>query len=728
MPDNLTLPETLRRAYSAFNAGRFGEVEVICQRIVDAQPDHFDALHLLAIAQSRLGKTSVALANFDRALSVQPDSAEALCNRGIALHRLGRLDEAVAAFDRAIVIRPDFALPLSNRGVVLHDLKRYQEAVAAYDRALAAQPDLAEAHSNRGNSLQALKRYEEAVASYDRALAARPDYAAALANRGNALCAMHRFDEALASYDRALALATNDPEVPFNRGNALHEMERFDEALASYDRALAMRPHYAEALTNRGNTLQKLGRMAEALASHDRALALQPAYLPALSNRGGVLREMRRFEEALASYDRALANEPDHAEILINRGNVLQNLRRFEEALASYDRALALRSDHVSALSNRGGALYGMGRLDDAMASLDQALTIKPDHAEALISRGNFLTNLKRFDEAVVSYRRAFASERHAAEAHFSESLCRLLTGDFERGLEQYEWRWETPRGRKDKRDFTQPLWLGADDISGKTVLLHAEQGLGDTLQFCRYAPLIAARGARVILEVQEPLRTLMDNLDGPETIIARGEPLPAFDVHCPLLSLPLAFQTRLETIPAAVPYLRASPQAIADWRQRLGRAGRMRRPAVGLAWSGLSTGSTSYSRSVPLRALLPLLDADATFVSLQKEVPAEDMALLNERTDIRHFGAELRDFSDTAALVTNLDLVISIDTSVAHLAGALGRPVWVLLPYDADWRWLLDRADSPWYPTARLFRQAETRDWDPVITRLCEALEPFRF
>jgi tetratricopeptide (TPR) repeat protein len=724
MPSNLTLTQALRRAYSSLNAGKFDEVEAICRRIVETKPDHFDALHLLAIAQSRLGRTTAALASYDRALAVRPNSAEALCNRGIALRGLGRLEEALAALDSALVVQPDSALTLSNRGVVLHELKRYEEAVASYERALMAQPDHIEALSNRGNSLQALNRYGEALASYDKALALRPDYAVVLANRGNALCVMQRFEEALANYDRALALQTNNPETSFNRGNALYEMERFEEAVASYDRALAMRPHYAEALTNRGNALHKLGRLAAALASYDRALALRSDYVPALSNRGDVLHGMRRFDEALMSFDRALAIEPDKAETLINRGNTLQNLRRFDEALASYDRALALQPDYVPALSNRGGALFGMGRLDEALVSLDRALAIKPDHAEALIGRGAFLTNLKRFDEAMASYRDAFASKHHAAEAHFSESLCRLLTADFERGLEQYEWRWKTPRGRKEKREFTQPLWLGSEDIAGQTILLHSEQGLGDTLQFCRYVPMVAGRGARVIFEVQEPLRTLMGSLDGPEKVIARGEPLPAFDMQCPLLSLPLALHTRLDTIPAVVPYVKASPQAVMAWQRRLGS---MRRPAIGLAWAGLSTRIASYTRWIRLQTLLPLFDTDATFVSLQKQIPAEDAALAGERSDLRHFGAELQDFSDTAALVANLDLVISVDTSVAHLAGALGRPVWVLLPHDADWRWLLDRDDSPWYPTARLFRQDETRRWDAVVTRLVAAVAALR-
>ena len=261
------------------------------------------------------------------------------------------------------------------------------------------------------------------------------------------------------------------------------------------------------------------------------------------------------------------------------------------------------------------------------------------------------------------------------------------------------------------KRNFTQPQWFGHENIAGKTILLPAEQGFGDTIQFCRYVPLVAARGARVILEVQEPLSELMTSLTGASQIVSKGDPLPDFDIHCPLLSLPLAFGTRLETIPSAVPYLRASSQAVMNWDTRLGPK---RRPRMALPGLVEPTHPNDHNRSIGLGALLPLLDIDATFVSLQKDVRTEDATVLKERSDLLHFGDALKDFSDTAALISNLDLVISVDTSVAHLAGALAKPVWVLLPFIPDWRWLLDRADSPWYPTARLFRQ------DPSMTGVC--------
>jgi tetratricopeptide (TPR) repeat protein len=533
--------------------------------------------------------------------------------------------------------------------------------------------------------------------------------------------ALGKKTEALESYGRAVNLRGDHPEVLSNRGVTLHELERFEEALGSYDRALAVRPDYAEALSNRGNTLRSLNRLDEAVASYDRALAARPDYAEAHCNRGAALQAHHRFDEAIASYDRALAIRPDFVAAICNRGGALQQLGRFDDALASYDRALTFAPNHAEALSNRGVTLQRRKRFEDALASYDRALTVRPNYAEALCNRGVTLHEMRRFDEALASYAEALAARPDYAEAHFNEGLSRALIGDYERGLQKFEWRWRAEQSDQ-RRDFRQPLWLGADDIAGKTILLHAEQGFGDTIQFARYVPMVAARGARVILEVQKPLRRLMEGLAGATDIVAGGEPLPAFDLHCPLLSLPLAFGTRPEAIPAATPYLRAPSREMEGWKQRLGHG---RRPIIGLAWSG---GPTLRHRSMKLKALLPLLDSDrdATFVSLQKEVPSEDLPALKNQSSLAHFGHELSDFADTAAVVSQLDLVISVDSAVAHLAGALAKPVWVLVPFVPDWRWQFDGDDSPWYPTARLFRQDESRAWDRVIARLRAALSEF--
>jgi len=348
---------------------------------------------------------------------------------------------------------------------------------------------------------------------------------------------------------------------------------------------------------------------------------------------------------------------------------------------------------------------------------------IRPGDAEILSNRGLVLQDMMWFGEALASYDRALTVRPDFAAARHNEALCRLLMGDFERGWKMHESRWETKQLKAKRRHFSQPLWLGSTGFAGKTILLHAEQGLGDTIQFCRYVPRVAKRGGRVVLEVQRPLHELMRTLAGTAEIVSAGDPLPDFDVHCPLLSLPSAFGTERETIPSAMPYLEAPSSAVMDWATRL-RAKRGAR--IGLAWAGNPGHNNDHNRSIGLARLLPLLDIDATFISLQKDVRAEDASVLADRSDLLHFGDALTDFCDTAALISNLDLVIAADTSVAHLAGALGKPVWVLLPLVPDWRWLLDRTTSPWYPTARLFRQDDTRRWDRVIGRVREALGDF--
>ena len=379
----LNLSEVFSRAISAYSSGKLVEAEQLCQQVINTKPAPFDALHLLAVVQSRLGKKDKALASYDRALKVQPTSAEALFNRGWTLHELKRFAEALASYDRALKVRPDLAEVFCNRGLTLHELKRFEEALASYDRALKVRPDYAEALCNRGLTLHELKGFEEALASYDRALMLWPDSAELLSNRGLALHELKRFEQALVSYERALALQPDYAEAFSNRGATLHELKQFAEALASYDRALALRPHHAEAFCNRGLTLHELKRFSEALASYDGALKLRPDFAEALSNRGLTLHELKRFEQALASYDRALKARPDYAEAFSNRGVTLHELKRFDEALASYDRALKLRSDYADALSNRGNTLKKLQSFEEALASYDRALAVAPDHAYA---------------------------------------------------------------------------------------------------------------------------------------------------------------------------------------------------------------------------------------------------------------------------------------------------------------------------------------------------------
>jgi tetratricopeptide (TPR) repeat protein len=556
-------------------------------------------------------------------------------------------------------------------------------------RLLAARADHFAALNLLGIITAQTQRVEEAAHLLGRAVAANPAQAPAHNNYGNVLKQLKRFDEALASYERALAIKPAYPEALNNRGLALQELKRLDEALACYDQALAVRPINAEALYNRGNALQELKRLEEALASYERALAIKPDYAEALNNRGNALQELRRFDEALASYDQALAVQPDHAETLISRGNALQELKRFDEALASYDQALGLRPNHAEALCNRGLALQGLKRLDEAFACFDQALAVKPDHTEATFSRG----------------------------------IAALLIGDFSAGWSGYESRWDKKGAPKRKLVAPFPHWKG-ESIADKKIIVYEEQGIGDVIQFSRYLRLLTALGAQVTFFVRPNLLGLMRSLDEALRVLMVYPAGESFDYQSALLSLPLGFGTSLATIPADTPYLRAEPERVRKWTDRIGKQGFK----IGIAWQGNKAAKIDNGRSFALVEFLGVSQIpNVRLISLQKNEGVEQLRDLPDGMQVEtlgdNFDADDDAFLDTAAVMENLDLVISSDTAIAHLAGALGRPVWVALRHVPDWRWLLDRTDSAWYPTMRLFRQRTRDDWRGVFSEIEAAL-----
>ncbi|HVX91659.1 MAG TPA: tetratricopeptide repeat protein [Xanthobacteraceae bacterium] len=549
------------------------------------------------------------------------------------------------------------------------------------------------------------------------ARAGRERAAAQAIGEAMALHRQGRLDEAERRYSGVL----HDHPDDFD---ALHllgvlKLQRGDpvEALRLIGAALEVRPRSADALSNYAAVLEALDRRADALVHYERALAIDPGHVDALYNRGHALQQDGRLEDALACYDKVLAAQPHHVRALNNRGVALHRLGRAAEALASLDRALSFAPDFVEALANRGDQLQDLDRDAEALASLDRALALDPRHVRARNNRGSALVRLGRPADALPDFEAALAVDPQFAEARLNCAIAQLMLGQFRTGWENYEWRSRTRRLAALDRPFAVPRWTGAEPLAGRTILLHAEQGLGDTIQFVRYAPLVARRGARVVLEVQAPLRTLMTGLEDVDTVLVRGEPLPPFDLHCPLLSLPFAFGTEVATIPAHVPYLQAPSERIAAWRDRIAP---LPRPRVGLAWSGSPAHRDDRNRSIALARLAPLLAVpDVRFVSLQTGTRAADRATLAQLPQVVPLADGFRDFADTAAVIAQLDLVISVDTAVAHLAGALGRPVWVLLPFYPDFRWLLGREDSPWYSTARLWRQPRSGDWDSVIDRV---------
>lgn len=746
--------QRLKHALALQQQGQFAQASDIYIAILKADPNQVDALHLLGLTAFQSGNFQAADALISKAIAIQPDCAYFYSNRGNALKELQQPDAAAADYQRAIQLKPDYAEAHSNYGNLLQTLRQFDAAVACYDRAIQIKPDYAQACFNRGNALNALAQHDAAIKSFDQAIAIRPGYAEAWYNRGNALQFITQYEAAIVSFERAIALRANYPEAWANRGVALKALGLLNAAVASFDQAIALRPHYAEAWSNRGVALQTQGQLNEALASYDQAIAFKPDYAEAYSNRGFVLKELRQFDAALASCDQAIRLKPDYAEAYCNRGNTLeelqqfeaaqachqqaiqlrpdfaqawsnqgntlQKLRQFDAALASYERALTLKPDYGQAWSNRSIALMALNRLDAALESCDRALALMPDCAEAHTNRGNILQKRMQLDAAISSYDRAIQLKPDDAETWFNKSLAVLLSGDFENGWQLYEWRWIKTSFAAPPRNFSQPLWLGKEPLEGKTILLHSEQGLGDTIQFCRYTTLVAAQGARVILEAPASLIALLGSLTGVAEWVEQGKPLPAFDYHCPLLSLPLAFKTRMDSIPAPARYLHADADKQEYWKLRLGKK---TRPRIGLSWSGNRLNLNNHNRSLPLALLMQFLPADFQYVCLQKEVPERDRAALQSQTNMLYLGGELNDFADTAALCELMDLVITVDTSVAHLSGATGTPTWVLLCFAPDWRWLTDRGDSPWYPSVKLYRQTRTDDWSPVLSRLSDDL-----
>jgi tetratricopeptide (TPR) repeat protein len=519
------------------------------------------------------------------------------------------------------------------------------------------------------------------------------------------------------------AAAKASPSRPIDIAQALklHGEGRLDDAERIYSAILAAAPEHHDAQHLLGVIRHQQGRNVEALRLIGAALKAVPDCADILNNHGRVLAALSRHEEALARFAEALAIDADHLHALSNRADTLVRLNRDEEALAVYQAVLTLKPAHIGTLNKCGGLNVRLGRIAAALACYDEALAAEPACAELHINKGKAFRAVNRFAEALACFAAAAAVEPGSVEAHWNAGLVRLRLGEFEDGWRDYEWRWRKADWAGLKRDFSAPLWLGGEQIEGKTILLHAEQGLGDTIQFVRYAPLLARRGAVVILECQPDLTGLLRHVEGVAHIVARGEALPAFDLHCPLLSLPLAFGTRLETVPDAVPYIAAPNASMHKWTDRLAA---MSRPRVGIAWAGNPAHRNDHNRSIALRSFAPILACDGVqFVSLQKAPSVAERAELEQFAKVASLAGEIGDFADTAGIVAQLDLVIAVDTSVAHLAGAMAKAVDLLVPFSSDWRWLIGRDDSPWYPTMRLHRQTTIGDWRSPIERVRERL-----
>ena len=634
-----------------------------------------------ALDHIRSGALDEAIGIFQAVLTSNPLDADAIHLWGVAADAKGNAQLAIDLIRKALAIR-EMASYRSNLGLALSHLGQHEAAIAEYRRAVELEPDYPEAMSNLGISLEALRRSAEAEQAYRTAIALRPGYAEAWGNLGNTLRAQGRNEEAVAAYRQALAHNPAAQQAPL--GNALRSLGRTGEAEAAFRADVSNHPGSADALNNLAAILGENDRVEEAAALLPQITAMQPNFAEAHANLGQVLQRLGRLEEAVAACSRALELRPDYPEALTNLGNALRLLNRLPEAEAALRRALAQRPTDVGCYNNLAITLQAQDRPYEALGVLDLAAALDPSDPET----------------------------------HHHRAMLLLRLGRFAEGWEDYEWRFQIKQSGDAYKHFAGQTGWDGGPLEGRTILLVPEQGLGDSIQFARYAPLLCGKGARVVLGAQRPLTRLFRSLAGDIEIVGTGEPLPRYDTHCPLLSLPRALGTTLETIPAAVPYLSAEPEAVTGWAERL----RVQEPGlrVGLVWAGNPQHLGDRQRSIPVEALAPLLrHAAIRWFSLQVGERSADR-LADEIDDL---SPGLSDFAETAAAIAGLDLVITVDTSVAHLAGALGRPVWVLLPFVPDWRWLRTGTASPWYPTMRLFRQDERRNWEPAVANVSAAL-----
>ena len=560
----------------------------------------------------------------------------------------------------------------------------------------------------------------DAELSCRQALALDSDHADTLHLMGLLSLRAEQYDHAVDWISRAIRREPK-PVYLTSLGTCLSKQGQREEALQVFDKAVQLKPDDANLWRDLGNALGELGRTDEAILSFRHVLELDPQHWEAANQCGILLHRLSRLEESLSCLNLCDALRPNHVPTLQMRAACLSSLKRPEEALELCHKSHALEPGDAGICNNLGIVLRSLGRDDEALPWFDQALALRPNFRDALHNKAAALAKLRRFREAFAIYERLRIDDPNDTPAYLAIAQLHLLMGNFEAGWAAREARWKIVRNYP---RFQQPMWLGQESLEDKTILIAADEGLGDTIQFVRYVPMVAARGARVILVIQDPLHPLLSKLSGVSQCLPMSavSNFPPFDLHCPIMSLPLAFGTRLDTIPSSTSYLPPPEDGrVRAWRKRLGAHDRLR---VGLCWAGNPRQPDDHNRSIPLHIFSCLLDIDATFISLQKETKPKDRAALQEMAGIIDMTAGLSDFAETAALLDCLDLVISVETSVAHLAGALGRPTWTLLCYTPDHRWLLDRDDSPWYPTMRLFRQTSPGDWRGVFERVRSALE----
>ncbi len=683
-----TIAEALNHAASLHRAGDLDQAEGIYRQILAVDPSSADAWHLLGLVAHTRGAHAIAAEFIGRAIVC--DGAQPSFHHHLAEVHLagGKLELAEQSCRQALRLNPQLATAHNTLGVILNQQGRSADAATSFERAIEINPSFTLAYVNWGATLHGLGRSDQGIAACRQALVLDP------------------------------TLATAELEL----SKILRETGQLDEAFAAANRATAIDPNSAEAAFQLALLEQGRGAIGEAIAHYRRTVSLEPRHAPAWCNLGTLLKQKKQLREAFEAFQHAAQTEPTLAEAHFSLGVLLQHQGNMPAARDAYERAVAAKPEYAEALNNLGSVLAHVGDWKRAAECYSRSLEILPDEPETLNNLGNLLKVQGRLAEAAVCYERTLKLAPDYPQVRYNWGLMLLAHGNFIEGWPHYEWRL---RAMDAERKFDQPRWQG-ELLRDKTVVVHAEQGLGDTIQFARYLPLVRERVGRVICEVQPALVPLLSKsrLAGVAEFVQRGAALPEFDVQISLLSLPAVFQTTAETVPLAEGYLAADPERVANWKSILGATDRL---PVGIAWQGSAGYPGDRERSIPLAEFAPLALPGVELISLQKGFGSEQLAQLAGEFAVRDLGPEFDAtggaFMDAAAVIQNLDLVVTSDTAIAHLAGALGKPTWLATSLVPDWRWMFDRSDSPWYASMTLFRQARLRCWSDVFQRMAAEL-----
>ena len=776
------LQSNLHAALQLHQLGEYAQAESAYLSILKQSSQHFDALQLLGTLYAQTRRFDQAALYLNQALNIQPKNVSVLNNLGYASKELGKFDLAIKCFNKALELKPDYSEAYNNRGNALKDFQKIESALKSYQLSIIYAPQNAEAYYNLSQIHYEANHLEKARTGYEHALLINPNYLEAHTNYALILSRLGFFKESLDASNTALTLKADHPQALCNKGTVLRLMGRIQESIECFKQAHYYSPYLQDALVNLGNAFKDLQNYDSCLEVYTRALIVDPSCLIAWLNRGIVLKEMGHLQSALSDYEKAISIDPLLSEAFFNRGNLYKDLKQFQLAVDDYDQCLRIDSLNASAFNNRGNSFLQLGRRDLGKLDYERAIEIDPSYANAHNNLGVFLHEEMELENALSHLNQAYTLDPSLVDPLWNKALVLLIQGQYRMGFELFEYRWKNPRLglSPDPQSLGKPVWLGQEDINGSSILLYNEQGLGDTIQFSRYAALVSQLGAKVTIKVQPALAKLFKSSGLTFNIISSTdefeEAIKNHDFVCPLMSLPLALHhyseqhskitlstptnhiqrapnpsesiTQLSGIPSPFKF-QINDDLSTHWNTRIDRDVNIlwrasnqqtdslshtqnkahRAPMkIGLVWSGSSEHWNDHNRSIPFESFIKHLPLQHFYIGLQKEIRASDIPFYSDvlkgaSLNLIDFSSELEDFTDTCAILSSLDLVICIDSSVAHLSGSMGKATYLLIPFSPDWRWLTNTSSTPWYPSIKLFRQSIMGVWEPTLEDLGRSL-----